>query len=157
MSRAFSWCGFGNKLHCLLINPHQICSYWYSVCNDLWDPHRPLGIDLEGIFIPLLMSGPNLLFFKSHVPTDWEMETLPIIELTAPVWNPTDLQMSRPLSPLKCVINCISTTGAPQDILWELATHLPAISPSLDCRCVSALYASQILMHATPRGQGMQG
>ena len=49
-----------------------------------------LGIDLDGMFIPLLSSGPNL-FFESWVPTDWEMETLQIIEITAPTWNPADL------------------------------------------------------------------
>ena len=44
---------FGDELHCSLINPHQICSHGYGVCDDQWDPHRPTGIDLESIFIPL--------------------------------------------------------------------------------------------------------
>jgi hypothetical protein len=50
----------GNKLHCLLINPHHIRSYGYSVSDDPWDHHQPLVVDLEGIFIPLLASRPNL-------------------------------------------------------------------------------------------------
>ena len=76
------------------------------------------------------------------------MDTLPIIEITAPIWNPVDLQMSRPLSTSKRVSNCIST--ARRDIWSESATHLSAISPSFDCRCISALYACQILVHAAP-------
>ena len=104
------------------------------------------------MFIPLLASGPNL-FFESRVPTDWEMETLQIIEITAPTWNPADLQMSRPLSSVKRVVNCIST--ATRDIWSESATHLSAILPSLDSRCISSLYAGrQILMHDAPTGTG---
>jgi hypothetical protein len=29
---------FGDKLHCLLINPHQIRSHGFGVCDDPWDP-----------------------------------------------------------------------------------------------------------------------
>ena len=108
-----------------------------------------LGIDLERIFIPLLASGPNL-FFESRVPTDWEMDSLPILEITGPVWNPADLQMSRPPSLLARVANCIST--APRDVWSELAMHLSAISPSFDYRYVSALYASQVLVNLVPTG-----
>ena len=141
---------FGNELHCSLINPHHIRSHGDSVCDDPWDPNQSLGLDLEGIFIPLDLSGPNL-FFESRVPTDWEMDNLPIIELTTPVWNPADLQMFRPHSHLKCVlVNCIST--ASRDIWSESATHLSAISPSLDSRCVLALYVSQILVRDAPTG-----
>jgi hypothetical protein len=118
---------FGNKLHCSLINPHQIRSHGYSDCDHPWDPHRPLGINLDSTFDPLLASGPNL-FFESQVPTDWEMETLPIIEITPPIWNPADLHMSRPLSTLTSVINCISS--ALRDIWSDSATHLFAISPA---------------------------
>ena len=53
---------FGNELHYSLMNPHQIRSHGYSICDDPWDPHRSLGIDLDGIFIPLLTSGLNLSF-----------------------------------------------------------------------------------------------
>ena len=140
---------FGSELHCSLINPHQIRSHGYSVCDDPCDSNRPLELDLNGIFIPLHGSGPNL-FFESSVPTDWEMDNFPIIELTAPVWNPADLHMSRLHSHLKRVLNCIST--ASRDIWSELATHLSAISPSPDSRCVSALYISQILVRGAPTG-----
>jgi hypothetical protein len=72
---------FANGFHCSLINPHQIWAYGYSICDDPWDPHRPLGIDLGSIFVPLTVSGPNLSF-ESRVPTDWEMSNLPIVEIT---------------------------------------------------------------------------
>jgi hypothetical protein len=49
---------FGNNLHCSFINPHQIQAYGYGVFDDLWDPHRPLGIDMESIFVLLTVSGP---------------------------------------------------------------------------------------------------
>ena len=60
--------------------------------------------------------------------------------------------MSRPLSSVKRIVNRIST--ATRDIWSELATHLSAISPSLDSRCVSSLYARQILVHDAPTGTG---
>jgi hypothetical protein len=142
---------FGNKLHCSLINPNQIRSHGDSVCDDPWDPNRPLGINLNSTFIPLRASGPSLLF-ESHVPTDcWEMETLPLIEITAPVWNPADLHMSRPLSALKSVVDCMST--ALWDI-WSGQYHhlLPAAMPPR-----SMWDRSSSTMHLRGRlGQGVQ-
>ena len=29
---------FGDELHCSLVNPHQIRSHGYGVCDDPWDP-----------------------------------------------------------------------------------------------------------------------
>jgi hypothetical protein len=84
------------------------------------------------------------------VPADWEMEKLPIIEITAPVWNPADLQMSRPHSSFPRVVNCIFT--ASRDMWTESATLQLAISPSLDCRCVSSRYSGNILVHGAPMG-----
>ena len=99
---------FGDELHCSLINPHQIRSHGYGVCDDPWDPHRPIGIDLESIFIPLKPDGPNLCF-ESRVPTDWEMESLPIIEITSSSWNPADLRMFGPHMESIRVVDCISS------------------------------------------------
>jgi hypothetical protein len=101
---------FGNELHCSLINPHQKRSHGFSVCDDPWDPHRALGIDLDSLFIPLIASGPNLQF-ESRVPTDWEVSNLPIIEITAPTWNPADLQMSGPRSTMTRVVDCIDRSA----------------------------------------------
>ena len=118
------------------------------------DPHRPFGIDLDSMFMPLLAAGPNLLF-ESQLSTDWEMETHPIIEITAPVWNPADLHMCRPLSTLTSVVNCISTAWWG---LWsDLVTHLFAISPPLARRNVSLLFVQQILVHDAPTGTNGAG
>ena len=140
---------FGDELHCSVINLHHVRSHGYGICDDPWSTHRSLGIDLESIFIPLIAHGPNLSF-ELRAPTNWEKEHLPIIEITAPVWNPADLQMSRPHSSLPRVVDCIST--APRDIGTESATLLSAISPSLDCRCVSSFYSTAILVHGAHTG-----
>jgi hypothetical protein len=66
---------FGTDLHCSLINPHQIRSYGHSLCHDPWDPHRPIGLEVEVLFVPFQTAGPNL-FFETRVPTDWEMDNL---------------------------------------------------------------------------------
>jgi hypothetical protein len=109
---------FGDELHSWLINSHQIRSHGYGVCDDPRDPHRPLGIDLESIFIPLTVSGPNLSLEKP-VPSLWEIDNLLIIEITSPTWNPADLQMPGPqLTPTRAV-KYISTAW--QDI-WSLLT-----------------------------------
>ena len=140
---------FGDELHCSLINPHQILSHGYSVCDDPWDPHRSLGIKLDSIFIPLTTSGPNL-FFESRVPTDWEISNLPIIEITALTWNPADLHMSGPHLTMTHVVDCIST--AQRDIWSQLTAPLSAISPVLDLRCVSSLYANAVLVNSALTG-----
>ena len=95
---------FGNDLHCSLIYPHQIRAYGYGVCDDPWDPHQPLGIDLGSIFVPLTVSGPNLSF-ESRVPTDWEMSNLPIVEVTLTTWNPADMHRSAPRSNTMHAVN----------------------------------------------------
>jgi hypothetical protein len=140
---------FGDGLHCSLINPHQIRYHGYGVCDDPWDPHRPLGIDLESIFIPLVAEGPNL-FFDSRVPTDWELSSLPIIEITSPTWNPADLRMSGPRSAPTRVVDCIST--ARRDIWSQSTAPLSAISPVLDSRCASSLFANAVLVHGALTG-----
>ena len=100
---------FGDELHCSLINPHyQIRSHGYGDCDDPWDPHWSIGVDLKSIFIPLTPDGPNLCF-ESRVPTDWEMEYLPIIEITSSSWNPADLRMFGPHMESTRVFDCISS------------------------------------------------
>jgi hypothetical protein len=137
---------FGNELHCSLINPHQKRSHGFSVCDDPWDPHCALGIDLDSLFIPLIASGPNLQF-ESRVPTDWEVSNLPIIKITAPTWNPADLQMSGPMTR---VVDCILT--AQRDVWSQSTAPLTAISLALDSRCVSSLYANAVLVHGALTG-----
>jgi hypothetical protein len=130
---------FGDELHCSLINPHQIRYHGYGVCDDPWDPHRSLGIDLDSIFIPLKTLGPNL-FFESSVPTAWDLENLPIIEITSSTWNPADLQMLRPQLHPNRVVDCIST--ARRDICWSQSTAFTlCIIPVCHCSsCARCTY-----------------
>ena len=58
---------FGNDLHCSLINPNQIRSFGHSVCDDPWDQHRSIGMDVDSFFIPFYTAGPTL-YFETSVP-----------------------------------------------------------------------------------------
>ena len=143
---------FGNELHCSLINPHQIRSHGYtSVCDDPWDPHRSLGIDLDGIFIPaLLASGPNL-FFESRVPTDWKMDTLPIIENTLQFGTqrickcPDRFQLRSVLSTVYQPLRGMYGRNRRHICLRSQPLLTFAASPR-------SSYASQILVHVAPTG-----
>ena len=120
----------GDELHCLFINPHQIRSHGYGVCDDPWDPHRPLGIDLESIFIPLTVSGPNLSF-KTRVPCLWEMDSLLIIEIISPTWNPADLQMPGPQSTPTHAVDCVSRINRVAGYMVHLnSTSVGNLTPS---------------------------
>ena len=129
---------FGDELHCSLINPHQIRSHRYGVCDDPWDPHRSIGIDLNSIFIPLKPDGPNLCF-ESRVPTDWEMEYLPIIKITSSSWNPADL------------VDCISS--ARRDIWDQSTAPLSGFPPFLTCDVLSPFILRQPSWPMRSRGQ----
>jgi hypothetical protein len=48
------------------------------------------GIDCNDDFIPFNTTG-TILYFESHVPTDWEMHNLPIIMLTGEDWDPVNV------------------------------------------------------------------
>ena len=115
---------FGNELHFSVINPRP--NHGYCVCDDPCDPHCSLGIDLESVFIPLLTSGPNLVF-ESRVPTDWELSNLPIIQLTTPIWNPAgptpqhSCVLSHP--PLTVVLSPLSTL-MPSSCTMHLRGHM---------------------------------
>jgi hypothetical protein len=108
-----------------------------------WELHRPLGIDLESIFIPLTVSGPNLSF-ESRVPTDWEMSNLRIVEITSTTWNPVDMHQSAPgLNPMH-VVDCMSTAWRD---MWSPSTACQTLTfPTSDSRSVSSLYANAIFV-----------
>ncbi|KAI2489216.1 Reverse transcriptase (RNA-dependent DNA polymerase) [Fragilaria crotonensis] len=123
---------FGDDLHTSLINPHQIRSFGYSVCDDQWDPHRALGIDTESFFIAFHPDGPNL-YFESRVPTLWELDNLFPITLTAPYWDPSGLSMPSGNSPDFRVMDSIATT------ISESINVLSHISSSFDERFLCSL------------------
>lgn len=73
---------FGSKLDHSLINPNQIRSYLGTpVCDDPFDPHRPLGIDHPEAFIPFETEG-SCVYFDSWVPSDEDLDKYPHIVLT---------------------------------------------------------------------------
>ena len=55
---------FRNRMDTLQINPNQVRMMGILLCNDLFDPNRALGIDIESqaLFIPLEMMGTTLFF-----------------------------------------------------------------------------------------------
>ncbi len=137
---------FGTNLHCSLINPHQIRSYGHSLCDDPWDPHRPIGLDVEVLFVPFQSAGPNL-FFETRVPTDWEMDNLQVVDITGPHWDPYDIRLPQRVP----FVDHRNMSTATLD-LAESASVLSQISASFDFRRLSALYSSCVAVSAAPTG-----
>jgi hypothetical protein len=48
------------------------------------------GINCNDDFIPFNITG-TIVYFESHLPTDWEMHNLPIIMLTGEDWDPVNV------------------------------------------------------------------
>jgi hypothetical protein len=92
---------FGDSMEHTLINPHQIRSHGYSLCDDPWDPNRTLGLDTEHFFIPFFTTG-STVHFASAFPSRWDLDNLPTIQLTAPHWDPSAFSM--PNTPAPCPV-----------------------------------------------------
>ena len=137
---------FGAGLHCSLLNPHQIRSFGHSLCDDPWDPHRAIGLDVGDVFIPFMASGPNL-YFETRVPSDWEMSHLQVIELTAPHWDPSTLNM-----PVTHDDEAKYRTLDALSGLSESGTMLGRVTSSLDSRRLFALYSSAVHVPDVPTG-----
>jgi hypothetical protein len=86
---------YGKRLKHSLLNPNQLRHYRRSVCDDVTDKSRSFGINIDDEFvIPFAMTGTNI-FFKSRVPTPWEMENCRvIIMMHDSTWDPTTVQIS---------------------------------------------------------------
>ena len=140
---------FGADLHCSLLNPHQIRSFGHSLCDDPWDPNRTLGLDVGDVFIPFFASGPNL-FFETRVPSDWEMSNLQLIELTAPHWDPSTLNM-----PVTYNDDARYRTINALSGLSESETMLGNVTSSLDSRRLCVLYSSAVQVPDVPTGTGV--
>jgi hypothetical protein len=85
---------YGKKLLMSLINPNQLRHFGVTVSDDPTDKNREFGIVGADFRVPFEMSG-TTVFFKSRVPTQWEMENCRIVELTidAP-WNPSEVTIA---------------------------------------------------------------
>ena len=68
---------FGPKLKHSLINPNQCRSFGISLCDDPFDPHRPLSIydPISEFTIPLTMNG-TICFYKSRTPRPNEIQAV---------------------------------------------------------------------------------
>ncbi len=85
---------YGKKLSMSLINPNQIRHFGLTVSDDPTDKAREFGIVGDGVWVPFEMSG-TTVFFRSRVPTQWEMENCRIVELTVDApWNPSDVTIA---------------------------------------------------------------
>ena len=85
---------FGSRLDHSLINPNQIRHFGVPVCDDPYDPHRPLGIDHENAFIPFEKEG-ACIFFDTYVPSDEQLEECEHVELTNDEipWDPSTVRL----------------------------------------------------------------
>ena len=76
---------FGKLLGNSLINPNQIRNFGIEL-NDNPYSDGDFGITFESTFIPFDATG-TIVYFESRVPTEWEEKHLPVILLTAEVWD----------------------------------------------------------------------
>jgi len=86
---------FGTKMPHLLMNPTQTRVHGFSVCNDLFDPNRMLGIvDTDsGMLIPIKMSR-STAYLKSRVPTALKLRECNHIVLTSDTeWDPSNISL----------------------------------------------------------------
>jgi hypothetical protein len=82
---------YGSKLKMSLINPNQIRHYGLAVSDDPTDKTRDIGISGDDIIIPFEIKG-TTVFFKSRLPTRWEMANCRTVELTVDSpWNPAEV------------------------------------------------------------------
>jgi hypothetical protein len=80
---------FGSQMDHSLINPNQIREYGLPVYDDPFSKQQ-FGIDGKEAFIPFNTMG-TIVYFETHVPTDWETCNLPIIMLTGEEWDPVNV------------------------------------------------------------------
>ena len=77
---------FRNTLANSLINPNQPRAYGILEKDEPFNANE-FGIDADENFIHLYTTG-KIVYFNSHVPTDWETTHLPVILLTVDTWDP---------------------------------------------------------------------
>jgi hypothetical protein len=89
---------YGSKLPHSLLNPNQIRHFGHAVCDDVTDKARFFGIETEDVSIPFTMKGTNI-FFKTRVPTTWEMDNCRTIVMTDDaIWEPDNVSIAQILS-----------------------------------------------------------
>jgi len=89
---------FGNKLKHSLLNPNQVRANGFMICNDPFDPHRQLGMELEQdeTFVSFTVNG-AIIGFESYVPTNEEVMQFQSYEITSESkWRPDNLSDALP-------------------------------------------------------------
>ena len=84
---------YGPKLNHSLLNPNQIRQFGLPFWDNPFDRARGLQIDTDP---PVLLATKGTkIYFKSRVPTDFELATCPHIQLTSKCcWNPGTVLLS---------------------------------------------------------------
>ena len=84
---------YGPKLNHSLLNPNQIRKFGLPFWDNPFDQARGLQIDTDP---PVLLTTKGTkIYFKSRVPTDFELATCPHIQLTSKCcWNPGTVLLS---------------------------------------------------------------
>jgi hypothetical protein len=90
---------FGNQMNHSLINPNQIHEYGLPVYGNPFS-NSHFGIDRNKAFIPF-NTMVTIVYFETHVLTDWEMHNLPIIMLTGEEWDPANQVEMRTIQSLE--------------------------------------------------------
>ena len=102
---------YGTKLKHTLLNPNQIRHYGHGFWDNPYDKEQKLGIEAyDGnieLNIPMAYAGTKLSF-TSTAPTNFELNTLPHVELTSSEqWDPENVKLG---------INEITTMRTPRYI-----------------------------------------
>jgi hypothetical protein len=79
-----------------LINPNQVRHYGHKLCDDVTNTGQRFGIKVDDeTFIPFQMEG-TTVYFKTHVPLQWEMENSKIFVMTDDdTWDPATVRIAR--------------------------------------------------------------
>ena len=84
---------FGNTMGHSLLNPNQMRANGIDVWDNPYDKERDFGIETDLVLIPFESSG-TVVGFKSRVPIDDELLSLPHIVMTNSVeWDPQQINM----------------------------------------------------------------
>jgi hypothetical protein len=127
---------FGSQMDHSLIDPNQIHEYGIPMYDNPFSQSQ-FGINCNDDFIPFNTTG-TIVYFKSHMPTDWETCNLPIIMLTGKDWDPVNIGLGNGCSREQAEMQMIQSleTGVPK---WKMAAEqwgqveheLSKLSPTL--------------------------
>ena len=124
---------FGRRLDNSLLSPNQCRNFGISLCDDPWDPNRPLGIELREETIPFEFEQ-NVVYLETRAPTDEELNNphLRRIELTSDrVWDPSKIgDSSLPLD--KRQHNRL-VSGVQREMDNQSKTHSPTLGYDEPC------------------------